>query len=256
MPNTTAETAKKPLVWAFIPARGGSKSIPLKNLVSLAGRPLMDYVIAAGLACPSLARIYCSTDHPEIADHCRKRGILVSIRPEALAGDDISTLDVILAFLEERRGAGETLPDYLVLLQPTAPFVLPEHIDTSIAMLDENAEADTVHSVAAVPHNHHAFSQRTLDADGAITFVFTDMLSKYYNRQLKPAHFVFGNILTFRCSALLENRKLYGEQPKGFVIPFDYATDIDDYDDLIRAEAVFEKGIIRLDHLGVLDAGA
>ncbi len=254
MPNTAAETTPQPLVWAFIPARGGSKSIPLKNLASLAGRPLLDYVIAAGLASPSLARIYCSTDHPDIAAHCRKRGILVTPRPDDLTGDDISTLQVILAFLQERRSAGDTLPDYLVLLQPTAPFVLPEHIDRSLAMLAEDPQADTVHSVAQVPHNHHAFSQRTLDKDGAITFVFTDMLSKYYNRQLKPVHFVFGNILTFRCAALLNNRKLYGEHPKGFTIPFDYATDIDDYDDLIRAEAVLEKGIVRLDHLGVLEA--
>ena len=81
----------------LIPARGGSKSIPLKNLVPLAGQPLISYVISAGQAATSLASVICSTDDERIADVCRGAGVEVLNRPAALAQDDSSVADVLRA---------------------------------------------------------------------------------------------------------------------------------------------------------------
>lgn len=116
-------------VLALIPARGGSKSIPLKNLVPLGGKPLMSYVIDGGKACPAITKIVCSTDHDKIAEYCSSRNVEVCPRPAGLAGDDTPVADVMRHVIEKIAQEEGAAPSFIALLQPTSPFLLPEHIE-------------------------------------------------------------------------------------------------------------------------------
>ncbi len=120
---------------AIIPARGGSKGIPRKNIRLFCGKPLLQYSVESALHAKLLDKVFVSTEDKEIAEIARYSGAEVIDRPEELAGDDISTFAVL-------RHAAETLdfPDVLVTLQPTSPLRTARHIDEAISLLDDDVE--------------------------------------------------------------------------------------------------------------------
>ena len=145
------------VVLGLIPARGGSKGIPGKNLVPLAGKPLLAWTVDAARAARSLTHVVVSTDDDGIA---AAAGVQVLRRPAELAADETPMLDVI-------RHAAEEIPcDVLVLLQPTSPLRRPEHVDESVALLRETG-ADCVVSVVEVPHQFRPDSLMALE-DGRL----------------------------------------------------------------------------------------
>src|SRR4051794_12903510 len=110
--------------WAFVPARGGSKSIPLKNLADLGGRPLIDYCVAAAKRSSCFERIICSADHPMIAERAALLGIEHDRRPHGLEGDAVSTKEVLIEFLNRSRER----PEFIFIVEPTSPFLRPNDI--------------------------------------------------------------------------------------------------------------------------------
>ena len=137
-------------VVALIPARGGSKGIPRKNLAPLAGKPLLLWAIDAALAADTVTRVVVSTDDDEIAAAAGDAELLR--RPAELAGDDTPMLEVIRHALEHVEPC-----EVLVLLQPTSPLRRPEQVDEAVRMLLESG-ADTVVSVVEVPHRYEPSS--------------------------------------------------------------------------------------------------
>lgn len=132
-------------VLGLIPARGGSKGIPGKNLAPAAGKPLLAWTVGAARAARSVDRVVVSTDDEAIARVAREHGAEVLVRPSELAGDETPMLDVVRHALRE-------LPcDVLVLLQPTSPLRRAEHVDEAVRLLLESG-ADSVVSVVEVPH--------------------------------------------------------------------------------------------------------
>ena len=131
-------------VLGLIPARGGSKGIPRKNLASVAGKPLLAWTVGAARASRELTRVVVSTDDDEIA---AAAGVDVLRRPGELAADETPMLDVI------RHAIDELAPDVLVLLQPTSPLRRAEHVDAAVRLLIESG-ADSVVSVVEVPHRY------------------------------------------------------------------------------------------------------
>jgi CMP-N-acetylneuraminic acid synthetase len=129
-------------VLGLIPARGGSKGIPRKNLAPVGGKPLLEWTVEAARAATELTRVVVSTEDDEIA---AAAGVDVLRRPDELAEDETPMLDVI------RHAVAELSPDVVVLLQPTSPLRRPEHIDAAVRLLLES-DADAVVSVVAVPH--------------------------------------------------------------------------------------------------------
>jgi CMP-N,N'-diacetyllegionaminic acid synthase len=129
-------------VVGLIPARGGSKGIPRKNLVAVAGKPLLTWTVEAALASEELTRVVVSTDDDEIA---AAAGVDVLRRPARLAADDTPMLEVV------RHTIAELAPDIVVLLQPTSPLRRGEHVDAAVRLLLESG-ADSVVSVVEVPH--------------------------------------------------------------------------------------------------------
>lgn len=233
--------------WALIPARGGSKSIPGKNLIPVNGIPLIDYGIRAALAADCFTRIVCSTDDDDIAAAARRHGIEIDERAETLAGDLTPIADVCRVFLEAAEKSGP-LPDWLYLVQPTSPFLLPEHVKGLKALADDASGANSAQTVAPVPHNHHAWNQRTKTAD-RVSFVFHAERSEAYNKQRKPAYYVFGNLVAARSAALLSGMDFFAEPSVAMDILRPYDFDLDTQDDIVVAEALIASAAVSLPHM-------
>ena len=233
------------VAWGIVTARGGSKSIPLKNLVPVAGRPLVEYVIRAAKRAGTVNRIICSTDHDRIADTVRALGAEVVSRPAHLGGDDVNTIDVMLDLVEQMRSARERLAEILVLLQPTSLFTTPEQIDATVRALLEHPEARSSQTVVEAPHQFHAHNQRrVLDGGLDIAYVYEAERAKGYNKQTKPRFYAYGNLIATRTAALLEQRTIFGRPSIPIVIPRYSAYDLDGPDDIELAELMIRHGLV------------
>lgn len=138
-------------ILALIPARGGSKRLPRKNLLSVGGKPLIAWSIEAGRYSKYVDRVVVSTDDAEIAAIAEERGADVPfIRPAELSGDEASSMDVVRHAANYLEQHGDIF-DYLLLLQPTSPLRTHKHIDEAVELLIRK-NGDSVVSVTAVEH--------------------------------------------------------------------------------------------------------
>lgn len=235
--------------WVLIPARGDSKSIPLKNLARLNGVPLIDYAIGVARRTRRVARILCSTDSDKIARHCLAAGIEVDRRPAELARDEVATVDVLLEFAR-RMGVQGPLPEYLVLLEPTSPFVAPEDVEACLARLDGDPQADSAQTVTQVSSNSHAYNQRFHDTEGS-HFLYPQERKVSVNKQAKPVFFIHGNARVMRVQSLLRTRSIFGLRSLPIEIPKIRAMDVDGQEDLLLAEAIITSGLVKELKLGL-----
>ena len=136
---------------AVIPARGGSKRLPRKNVLDLAGKPLIAWTIQEALNCKYIDQVIVSTDDKEISDISKEYGADVPFfRPRELATDEAKTVDVVLHLLDELEKVGERY-DYIILLQPTSPLRTAQNIDESVELL-QMKNSDAVISVCESEH--------------------------------------------------------------------------------------------------------
>lgn len=144
----------KPSVLAVIPARGGSKGIPRKNLQLLGGIPLVEWAIRVATRASGVTRIVVSTEDVEIAAVSRRAGAEVLPRPDAFAQDDTPSLTVLQHSIDEMKKQG-FLPDAVVLLEPTSPFRTATHVNACIenALLDGVRTCITVVQLERNPYN-------------------------------------------------------------------------------------------------------
>jgi CMP-N-acetylneuraminic acid synthetase len=224
----------------LIPARGGSKGVPHKNIAPLLGQPLLRFVIEAGRAARGLGRMFCSTDDPRIAAVASKLGVGVVERPADLAGDDSPVLAAIVHFLEGLGAKEGRVPAAVVLLQATSPFLLPEHIEACLDGLARYPEAQSAQTVTSVPHNMHAFNQREFDGP-FVRFRFEAERNLAYNRQRKPVLYGFGNLYVTRSRALLDGEQVYAKPSFAVKIPLEYAMELDSAEDFTAAEQAYRN---------------
>lgn len=232
-------------VLGLIPARGGSKSIPYKNIAMLAGRPLLEYVAEAARASGSIRRLLCSTDDDRIAATCQGLSVSVDRRPAELAGDDSPVVATMIELVQRLQSDEGYCPDAIALLQPTSPFTLPAHIDACVQALRDHPEAGSSQTVASMPHNFHAFNQREI-IDGVVDFRFPEERATCYNKQIKPKFYSFGNLVVVRTSALLEQRAVFARPSRAVTIQAAYALDVDGPDDFPLAEWYLQQRRVEL----------
>ena len=216
-------------VLAVIPARGGSKGIPNKNLADVAGRPLLAYTADAALAAKRLTWVIVSTDDPAIADAARQLGLDVPfMRPAALAADDSPMLPVLQHAVKAMRECGFTA-DVVVLLQPTSPLRRSEHIDAAVDLL-ERSGADSVVSVVDVPHQFNPVSVLHLDGDRLRPFIDGPLVTR---RQDKPRVVARNGpaVVAVRTS-VIEGGSLYGDDCRALMMNSADSLDIDSPGDL------------------------
>lgn len=216
---------------AVIPARGGSKRIPRKNLVPLAGKPLIAYTIEAALTAKRLSRTVVSTEDAEIAHTAKQLGAEVPfLRPAELAQDKSPVLDAIAHALSDIERDGSRV-GAVVLLQPTSPFRTGKHIDEAIELF-ENSGADTVAAVCAA--REHPYYAWTVE-NGRMRPFFSLEKQMTARQDLPPAVMENGSVYVIR-RKLIDERKIYGAVVVPYVMPLNSAVDIDTSDDLRWAE--------------------
>ncbi len=241
-------------VLALIPARGGSKSIPRKNIVDFGGHPLIAYSIAAGLAAETVTRVIVSTDDDEIAEISRCYGAETPfLRPAEHAGDHTPDLPVFLHALSWLRDNQGYQPDIVVQLRPTSPFRKVRHIDQAVYRLIEHPEADAVRTVC-VPFQN-PFKMWRIRPDGFMQPLGTELgISKEpYNqpRQALPdVYWQTGYVDAAWADTLLVKNSMTGDTILPLIIEASEWVDIDSRDDWHRAERMLASGEIQWDDLG------
>ena len=227
-------------VVAIVPARGGSKGVPRKNIRLLAGKPLLAYTAEAALAARRLSRAVLSTDDEEVAETGRRCGLEVPfLRPAELARDNTPMLPVVQHAARWLESTGEPF-DAVCLLQPSSPFRRPEDIDAAIDLLHSTG-ADSVISVLPVPPHYNPHWVYLLDGRGSLR-LSTGEASPIPRRQdLPPAFFRDGSIYLTRRDTLMDGNSLYGSRTVGYSMDPATAVNIDGPEDWAYAEGIAES---------------
>lgn len=220
------------MIVGLIPARGGSKGIPAKNLALCAGKPLLWYAVSAAKDA-NLSRILVSTDDPEIGAAAMKFGAEVLQRPPELGQDDTPMIAVMghaLEWLERNGGA----PEAIALLQPTSPLRTSAHIREAMKLFNEK-KPDTVVSVVQVQHRYSPGSLMEL-SEGSLKPMRSGG-SSATRRQDKPALFARnGPAILITRPEIIRVGKMYGDATLGYEMAELDSVDVDTLDDLKHAE--------------------
>jgi CMP-N-acetylneuraminic acid synthetase len=222
------------LVLGIVPARGGSKGVPGKNVRPLAGRTLLEYTARAARESAVLDRVILSTDSADIADAGRRAGLDVPfMRPATLAADDTPMLPVIEHALESLARDGWS-PDMIVLLQPTSPLRRPDHIRNAVTTLRET-KADSVVTVVEIPR--HLSPDYVMRIDGGRLQPFLPEGARVSRRQdARPAYSRDGTVYAFWRATIERFGGIYGEDCRPLLIEARESLSIDSSADWDAAE--------------------
>ena len=221
-------------VLGLIPARGGSKGIPGKNIKRLAGKPLLAYAVEAARASGVVDRLLLSTDSEEIAAVGRDAGAEVPfLRPSELARDDTAMLAVIRHVLDWAAGEGAA-PDVVVLLQPTAPLRRPEHIARAVGTLTATG-CDSVVSVIPLPLHFCPDYVMRIERDRLVNFL-PEGERATRRQDVRPAYSRDGTIYAFWRRTVERHGSFYGPDCRPLVIDPAESINLDTMADWAAAE--------------------
>jgi CMP-N,N'-diacetyllegionaminic acid synthase len=226
---------------AIIPARGGSKGVPGKNIRPMCGHPMIAFSIVVALSCKEIERVIVSTDSVEIAGIAKKYGAEVPfIRPPELSGDMSPAIDYVSHAFKQLEKADNYRPDMMVMLLPTTPLREAQLIDQAIASLQDAPNATGLRSVHELPEPPQ---KMMAIEDGYLTGFFPDdPRPEYFNlpRQVFPtAYHPNGYVEIVRRETLLNEGTLYGPRILGAITPF--SVEIDAPEDFDYLEYVAER---------------
>ena len=214
---------------AIIPARGGSKRLPRKNILELCGKPLIAWSIEAGQKSKYIDKVVVSSDEGEILDIAKKVEADVLRRPNNLATDTSTTFDVIKHILDNIEGF-----DYIVLLQPTSPLRDENHIDMAIKLLQDK-NADAVISVSETDHN--PLWSNTLDDSLSMKNFLKDEVLNKRSQDLKKYYRLNGGIYICETNKLLAQKSFFlKENIYAYKMDKQSSIDVDDEADFKIAE--------------------
>jgi N-acylneuraminate cytidylyltransferase len=223
--------ASAPQSLVVIPARGGSKAIPGKNLKMVQGLSLIARAVTAARLARSVARVVVSTDDAAIAAAAHQGGAEIVVRPAALASDEAGSEAALLHAIDTLSASGAELPEFLVFVQCTSPFVTPADIDGTIAtLIRENA--DSAFTAIAT----HAFLWRQ-SPDGTIG-INHDPRQRLRRQERSPEFFETGAVYAMRLAGFREARHRFFGKTVAFAVPHLRALEIDSPDDLAEARLI------------------
>lgn len=226
MPTST--DAKRHL--AVIPARGGSKRLPRKNVADFFGKPIIAYTIEAARSAAIFDRVLVSTEDAEIAEAAKKYGGEVDTRPAALGSDQSTVVDVCMELISRLEARNERY-DTLTVLYATAPLRTAEDIKATFALLSPTT---CEFSMAVSAFQQPVAHAMRVAKDGALSLVFPELLKV---RASDAGTFVSGNGSTYcvAMDAFKRTHDFYGETMRGHLMPPERSVDIDTADDLALA---------------------
>jgi len=234
-------------ILGVIPARGGSKGVPKKNIKPLAGRPLLAWTIDAARASRHITRLIVSTDSQEIADVARECGAEIPfLRPAVISGDlatDVQFLQHAIHFLKEKEGYE---PDIVLRLPPTSPLRTAEHIDEGIEKLLAMPYADSVRPITEAPK--HPYKMWRIDENGIFLVPFLNKEFTGFDepqnlpRQLFPKVYVHtGAMDVMRLTTLMDQQSTSGKKVGYFFMAPEDSINIDSSIDFEIAEILMKR---------------
>lgn len=228
-------------VLGVIPARGGSKGIPLKNIINLNGSPLLLHTLEFVSRVNWIDDFVVSTDHPEIASVAKKvinTGIIS--RPPHLSGDHVGDMPVLRHALIESESKYNKLYDIVLMLQPTSPLRQIDQIEKCISKLISN-QLQAVWTVAENDLKFHPYKQLKINDKGKIEYFIAEGKNVITRQELSPSFHRSGICYAFTRKAVLESESVWIEDQTGAVITNYPYINIDTFDDLAIAERLLNN---------------
>lgn len=230
---------KNKRILAVVPARGGSKGLPGKNIKIMNGKPLISWTLDKAKKSEYLDKIFISTDSEEIADVCNNDGVEVNeLRPKELAEDTSSTVDVLLYTLDYLENMNDVF-DYLLLLEPTSPLRKDTDIDEIIKKCVENPQADGVISLGKIHLEHPSIVKKISDEGYISPYIENNVF--FYQRQLEDAaYFPYGVGYMVSVSRFKETHSIYMDKMLPYYIERWQNYEIDDIYDFECISRIME----------------
>jgi len=239
-------------ILALIPARGGSKGLPGKNILPLHGKPLIAWSIEAALACDFLDLVLVSTDDPEIRGKAIEYGAEAPfLRPAELAIDTAGSMETIFHALDWLEEKGQSF-DFLLLLQPTSPLRTGTHIRQALELMFEK-NGDGVVSVCEV--DHHPAWMNTLSPDKNMAGFMDKRFQNVPRQQLPRYYRINGALYLASVGSLRKVRSFFSDQTFALLMSREESVDIDDQLDFDLAELLLQRKIIGVEKSPTTDVG-
>jgi CMP-N-acetylneuraminic acid synthetase len=229
-------------VLGILPARGGSKGIPGKNLRNLLGKPLIGWSAEALVGVDRIEKKICCTDDQAIADAARNFGLEIPwIRPESLAKDDTLVIDVISHAIDRLASDGKTPYTHVVLVQATSPTVTRVDIENALNLaLETNADTVITGFDAGEKHPARMFH---IDEDDSVSWFSQEPQRMIRRQDLKPLFIRTGLVYVMKTETIENFGSIYGPNIKSIVVPEQKAVNIDVEDDFSLAENYLKQFI-------------
>ncbi len=221
---------------AIITARGGSKGLPQKNIIDLAGKPLIKYTIDAAIKSQSFENIIVSTDCPKIKTVSLSSSITVVDRPDYLATDSASSIDTIAHALDIA-GTHYSKTTHFILLQPTSPLRTKDDIKAAVEVFENSTAA----SLVSVVMNDHPIQKSLYSRNGIMEPVFQWEQLTQARQQLEATYLINGAIYISEWDYFLSKRNLFKQPLASYVMPKSSSIDIDNINDLEAAATLLKK---------------
>lgn len=226
---------------AVIPARGGSKGLPGKNIRPLGGAPLIVRTLLAARAASGIDRVVVSTDDDAIMRVAREvEGVELPVRrPAHLAGDDAAAIDAYLHLMDSLEIIEGRAPEAICILLPTAPLRTADDIDAAIGLFRRTG----AHSVVSVAPAKPLSWIHTVDGDGRMSPAVADTECEVNRQALPPAFLPNGAIYVVDVATMRRRRAIYGGDCFAYVMPPERSVDIDTETDFALAEVLLERQV-------------
>ncbi|MGC9337718.1 MAG: cytidylyltransferase domain-containing protein [Candidatus Cloacimonadia bacterium] len=224
---------------AIIPARGGSKGLPNKNIKPLAGKPLIAYTIESALSSSKVDRLIVSTDDEKIAEVAVNYGAEIPfMRPSELAQDSSKAIDVYIYTLKRLNSLGPIQYDDFLVLQPTSPLRTSSDIDSGVEIF-YTKEADSVISVTKAPHP--PIWAKKIDENGTLSEYFNIDTSTKNRQDFEQAYIPNGAVFILKLSLIEKSRTYYFNKTYAYEMPMERSVDIDNQIDFELADFLINR---------------
>jgi len=227
----------KPKAIAIIPARGGSKSIPHKNIISVGGKPLIAWTIEAAQGCKNIEHILVTSDDEEILLIAQSLGVETLKRPAGLATDTTRAEPVLTHALEYAQKQ-RALPELAVYLQPTSPLRTTGHLNQAFTFFaDKNADA----LVSVYPIDNKVLKAYVLGEQGFLTGIRNNDYPNFNRQDLPQVYMPNGAIYILRVRDFLTHPQFFADRTVAFIMTSEESIDIDVSDDIVTVDHILRN---------------
>jgi CMP-N,N'-diacetyllegionaminic acid synthase len=227
----------KRMVYALIPARGGSKGVKNKNLKLLAGKPLIEYTISAALKSAGIDEVFVSSDCTKILDYASGRTCNIVVRPAEYSQDWSSAVDVVRHFISTLSDDLHVIDPLIIYLQPTSPLRNEIDIDAAITLLKREGATRLISVVEMQQSPYKAFQ---LSQSGVLQSLFDESYTNKRRQDLPKVLLPNGAIYTFLLSEFIRHQGFPSNGSIPFIMEADVSIDVDNENDFNTLEQFLE----------------